>query len=166
MDKFRHFNKGKVGNVKKYVRGMMFSRKEGFSLLELIMVMVIMGIIAAIALPRLEVKAVDLYTVVRQVKADIRFAQESAMSKYRETTITFSSDSNTYNISSSGINESKELPVRSKAVFDSGNSTALTFVFNSSGEPVTGAGGILRISSGGSYEEIKVENITGRATIQ
>ncbi len=130
------------------------------------MVVVIMGIIAAIAVPRLGIKTVDLYTVARQVKADIRFAQESAMSKYRKTTIAFSSDSNIYNITSSGTSESKELPARSRAVFDSGNSTALTFVFNSSGEPVTGAGGILRISSGGSYKEIKVENVTGRATIQ
>lgn len=146
-------------------------RIKGFTIIELIMVVVIMGIIAAIAVPRLGINTIDLYTVARQVKADIRFAQESAMSKYRKTTITFSSDSNTYNITSSGINESKELPARSRAVFDSGNSTALAFTFNSSGEPipvpVTGTvGGTLRISSGGSYKEIKVANITGRATIQ
>jgi len=140
---------------------------EGFSTIELIMVVVISGIMMAVALPKLGVvNTIDLESVTRQVKSDIRYTQETAMSKYRKTTIAFASDSNTYNITSTGLSESKELPERSKAIFDSTNSTALTFTFNSSGEPVVGAEGILRIASAGSYKEIKVENTTGRATVQ
>ena len=140
---------------------------KGFSLMELVIVVAISGIMMAVALPKLGVvNTIDLESVTRQVKSDIRYTQEMAMSKYRKTTIAFASDSNTYNITSTGSSESKKLPERSKAIFDSTNSTALTFTFNSSGAPVVGAEGILRIASDGSYKEIKIENITGRATVQ
>ncbi len=90
------------------------------------------------------------------------------MSKYKEATITFTADDSTYSITSTGSNESKKLPERSKAIFNAvgTGTTDLVFTFNSSGEPVTGAGGTLRITSEGSYNEINVENMTGRATIQ
>ena len=143
--------------------------ERGFSTIELIMVIVIAGIMMAVALPKLGVvNIIDLESVTRQVKSDIRYTQEIAMSKYKKATITFASDSNTYNITSSGSTESRELPVRSKAIFNAvgTGTTDLIFTFNSSGEPVTGAGGTLRITSEGSYNEINVESITGRAAIQ
>ena len=145
------------------------NNERGFSTIELIMVIVIAGIMMAVALPKLGVvNTIDLESVTRQVKSDIHYTQEMAMSKYRKTTITFASDSNTYSITSSGSNESKKLPERSKAIFNAvgTGTTNLEFAFNSSGEPVTGAGGTLRITSEGSYNEIVVENMTGRATIQ
>lgn len=142
---------------------------EGFSTIELIMVVVISGIMMAVALPKLGVvNTIDLESVTRQVKSDIRYTQEMAMSKYRKTTISFDADDSTYTITSSGSSESKSLPNRSRAVFEpvGSGSTALIFTFNSSGEPVAGADGILRIASNGSYKDIKVENMTGRATVQ
>ncbi len=143
--------------------------ERGFSTIELIMVIVIAGIMMAVALPRLGVvNTIDLESVTRQVKADIRYTQEMAMSKYKETTITFTADDSTYTITSTGVSESKKLPERSKAIFNAvgTGTTNLVFTFNSSGEPVTGAGGTLRITSEGSFNEIIVENITGRATLQ
>ena len=138
---------------------------EGFSAIELIMSVVIVGIVMAIALPKLgNVSTIDLYSVAGQVKSDINYTQELAMSKYRETTITFLANDDTYTITSSGPTLTKKLPPHSKAVFDAGSS-ALSFTFNASGEPVTGGGGTLTISSGGSNKQIKVSNITGKATI-
>ena len=145
---------------------------KGFTTIELIMVVIITGIMMAVVLPKMGiVNKIDLYGVARQVKSDIRFTQEIAMSKYRKSTITFSSNSDTYTITSSGgYSKSRALPVRSKAIFNAVGSgtTSLIYTFNSSGEPdsTDGAGDTLRISSGGSYEEIMVESITGRATIQ
>ncbi|MBC8550125.1 MAG: hypothetical protein H8D23_10770 [Candidatus Brocadiales bacterium] len=145
------------------------SNAKGFSTIELIMVVVITGIMMAVALPKLGVvNTIDLESVTRQVKSDIRYTQEMAMSKYKEAAITFAPDSNTYSITSTGSSEPKELPERSKAIFnDVGTGTTnLEFTFNSSGEPVTGSGGTLRITSEGSFNEIIVESMTGRATIQ
>ncbi len=138
--------------------------KRGFSTIELIMVIVIAGIMSAIALPRLaSVSQIDLYSAARQAKSDIRFTQELAMSKYRRTTITFGSNLGTYIITSSGPTLNKQLPPSSNAVFDAGST--LEFIFNAYGEPITGGDGILTISSGGLSEQIQVSNITGNVNI-
>jgi MSHA pilin protein MshC len=159
-------------NVEKNLRKIVNGHNEGFSLIELIMVIVIAGIMAAIAIPKLASNNIDLYSVTRQVKSDIRYTQELAMSKYAIRTIKFTGDDYTYDIkNSSGVTlESKKLPPSSKATFNAegDTTTSLTYTFNSSGEPdsADGAGDTLRISSGGSYKDIEVEAITGRATIQ
>jgi prepilin-type N-terminal cleavage/methylation domain-containing protein len=151
-------------NVKRKFQEAVNGNVEGFSIIELIMVIVIAGIAMAIALPRLTaVTEVDLYSTARQVKSDIRYTQELAMSKYRQTTITFGSNTNTYTITSSGPTQTKQLPPSSKAIFSAGST--LIFTFNAFGEPIIGGGGTLIISSGGSNEQIMVSSITGTANI-
>ncbi|GAX61085.1 type II secretory system protein [Candidatus Scalindua japonica] len=159
----------KINIIEKKLRKIVYGRSEGFSTFELVMVIAIAGIMAAVALPRLgAINTIDLDSVARQVKSDIRHTQEMAMSKYRETTITFTSNGSTYTITSAGSNESKELPEFSRAIFSpvGTGTTDLIYTFNSTGEPVTGAGGILRITSEGAFKNIIVENTTGRAAIQ
>ncbi|MCP3999930.1 MAG: prepilin-type N-terminal cleavage/methylation domain-containing protein [Gammaproteobacteria bacterium] len=135
---------------------------EGFTMIELTMTIVIAGIMAAIALPRFgNISDIDVYNAARQAKSDIRYTQELAMGKYRETTITFTSDGNTYTIT--GDVQPRRLPTRSKAIFDAGST--LEFIFNAYGEPITGGGGALTISSGGFTKQITVSNITGNMDI-
>ncbi len=143
---------------------------EGFSMIELIMALVIAGIMMAVAVPKFtHVNDADIYTAARQVKSDIRYTQELAMSKYRQTTISFAPDSNTYTIS--GITRLRKLPPGSNAIFNAGST--LVFKFNAYGEPIdattgaliTGGAEILTISSGGFTEQIAVSNIAGKANI-
>ncbi len=155
-------------NVERKLRKIVNGYTEGFSLIELIMVIAIAGITMAVALPKFTaVTEVDLYSTARQVKAGIRHTQELATSKYKKATITFTANSNMYTITGE---IPKYLPKRSRATFNAEGSgtTSLVYIFNSSGEPdlTYGAGDTLRISSGGSYKDIEVETITGRATIQ
>ncbi|MGR3175242.1 MAG: prepilin-type N-terminal cleavage/methylation domain-containing protein [Candidatus Scalindua sp.] len=160
-------------NVEKKLRKIVNGHAEGFSIIELIIVIVIAGIMAAVAIPRMGmVTSVDLYSTARQVKSDIRYTQELAMSKYAIRKIVFDGGYDTYAIKDSldQTIESKELPKRSKATFNAigSGTTELVYIFNSSGEPDStyGAGDTLRISSGGSYKDILVEGVTGRATVQ
>ncbi len=151
----------------------MISNAEGFTAIELIMALVITGIMMAVALPKFTaVSTVDLYSSARQVKSDIRYTQELAMSKYATRKIVFTGGGDTYTIkdSSDQIVESKELPINSNATFNAigSGTTELVYIFHSHGEPdsTNGAGDTLRISSGSSYKDIEVEAISGRAAIQ
>ena len=160
-------------NIGKKLRKIVNGRTEGYSLIEMIMVIVMTGIITAVALPRLTgFSGVDAYSAARQVKADIRYTQELAVSKFRKTTITFDADTDpgTYVITSSGTNPTllnRALPPSSKATFDAADSTGLIYTFNSYGEPdpTDGADDILKISTPGSDERIQVEPMTGRVSI-
>ena len=163
-------------NVKRKFQKIVNGHTEGYSLIEVIMVMVMAGVITAIAIPRLTgFSGVDAYSAARQVKADIRYTQELAINNFRETTITFGTDTYTYTISVDGMHSwpplNRALPPNSKATFDAvgPDTTSLIYTFNSHGEPdsTNGATDILRISTpGGSYEDIQVTAITGGAEIQ
>jgi MSHA pilin protein MshC len=162
-------------NVKRKFQKIVNGHTEGYSLIELIMVIVMTGIITAVALPRLTgFSGVDAYSAAKQVKADIRYTQELAVSKFRKTKITFDADTDpgTYVITSSGTNPTllnRALPPSSKATFNAvdDGTTGLVYTFNSYGEPdpTEGADDILKISTPGSSERIQVEPMTGRVSI-
>ena len=161
-----------IKSLKKFTA--LLNRNAGFTLIEVTMVMVIAGVITAIALPRLTgFSDVDVYSAARQVKADIRYTQELAINNFRETTITFGTDTSTYVISVDDMHSwgplNRALPPGSKATFNAVGSgtTELIYTFNSHGEYDSGTPDILRISTpGGSYRDIRVVIETGRADIQ
>ncbi len=157
--------------VKNEFQEVVNSDEKGYSLIELIMVIVIAGIIAGIAIPKINnISEVDIYATARQVKSDIRFTQQLAMSKFMQTTITFAANSDTYVISNASASIDKRLPPSSRATFNAAGSgsTDLIYTFNSSGDPVvpsTGGPWNIGISSGGNTVQVVVADVTGRATI-
>jgi prepilin-type N-terminal cleavage/methylation domain-containing protein len=171
-------------SVKKKFLEAVDRNEKGFTTIELIIVIVIAGIMAAVAIPKMNhISEVDLYTTARQVKSDIRYAQQLAMSKYTNTTITFnggvssitvngtSIPPNEYAITGSGINTTpKFLPPNSRATFNAvglgaTDSTALVYTFDSTGKPTAGGGSRVVISSGGSSKQVVVSSVTGSVTI-
>jgi MSHA pilin protein MshC len=164
-------------NVKRKFQKIVNGHTEGYSLIELIMIIVMTGIITAIAIPRLAgFSGVDAYSAARQVKSDIRYTQELAVSKFRKTKITFDANKETYTIATvDGMHSwpplNRELPPSSKATFNAvgDGTTGLEYTFNSYGEPdiTTDVDDTLRISTpGGSFKDITVRAMTGRAAIQ
>lgn len=155
--------------MKKYFQGMKFSRMEGVTLIELITVVILIGITLTVAIPKFTgLGSTELKTVAMQVQSDIRYTQELAMSKYSKSSVVFESGDKTYKITYSGSSKNKSLPDRSRAEFvkEKEEDFSLIFKFNSLGEPIEGAGKMLRISIGDEeHIDIKVEDITGRAII-
>lgn len=142
-----------------------FKNTKGFTLIELVIVILIMGIISAVAIPSFDRSGIHTATWAATIATDIRYAQELALSRNPASLdplkIEFSSDDNDYKITDpSGVFDEVE-----RNLDDDGTSidTDQTFSFNRFGEPVSF--GTLQITSGEKTYTITVEEYTGRVTV-
>jgi len=58
----------------------MRNRRSGFTLVELLIVIVVMGILAAVAIPRFSSNQRSAYTTVRKIVSDLRYTRSLAIS--------------------------------------------------------------------------------------
>jgi len=135
----------------------------GMTLIEVIMVMAIIGILAATVLPRIDFGATSSRASVDgaayMIASDIRYAQECAMATRTSKTITFSLGANSYSfaLTPNNLDPTGQLP--------SGvTTTALTLTFNSLGEPTAGGGSSVTVSAGGVTRMITVLQYTGKVS--
>lgn len=68
-------------------------RRRGYSLVELVMVITIAGILAAVVLPRFTQREVDASWFYEQVKAAVRYAQRQAVAQRRTVYVMVSANS-------------------------------------------------------------------------
>lgn len=156
------------------IRRQSTSSQRGFSLIELLLVVAIMGIVAAMAAPRYG-EALNRYradATARRIAADITMAQARARTTSSSRTIVFDTDSSTYkmagekdlavstNTYSVDLSASPYFAKLSRVGF--GGNTTLSF--NGYGVP-SGSGSIL-ISVGATTRTVSIDADSAIPTVQ
>lgn len=128
--------------------------EQGFSFIELVVVLVLMGILAAIALPRLSGGGFDERGFRDEVIAALRYAQKSAIAARRTVCASFSlaPSSVSFQLSAQGavncsVSATLAGPDGNPLVVTSKNTAAFaalpaTIIFDSAGRPLSGAASI------------------------
>lgn len=136
---------------------------RGMTFIEIIVVMVIVGTLAAIFIPRLEITTTAKATVegaAFMVASDLHYAQECSMTYGLSKRVIFTSGSSTYTfLPASSLDPSGRLP----SGVTVGSNYSVTF--NSLGEPIIGGGGSVTISGSGQTKTITVLDYTGKVNI-
>ena len=139
---------------------------RGFTLIEVILIMVIIGILSATVIPRIDftlptTASVDGAAYI--VASDIRYVQECAMANRVSKSISFTSGNSFYTFPPTTPSTSRLDPSGQLQGVTIG--TTITFTFNSLGEPIAGGGNSVIVSGGGQTRTITVTNYTGKVTI-
>jgi type II secretory pathway pseudopilin PulG len=145
----------------------LFTRQSGMTLVELTLMVIIIGVLSAVVIPKLGVTSLSVTSAggaAWMIASDIRYVQECAMANRVSKRVVFTSGQSVYTFpptvpSTTDLDPSGRLP---SGVTISGN---FTITFNSLGEPTVGGGGSVTVSSGGQTKTITVSNYTGKVTI-
>jgi prepilin-type N-terminal cleavage/methylation domain-containing protein len=147
---------------------------KGFSLLELVMVVAIVGIVSAIAVPRYSAAACNYRAEVaaRRVAKDIGLAQSRARTLSASQTITFNTSTGQYSIAgmtnpdrpaSAYTVKLGDPPYQALLVSVTiGAGTSLTF----NGYGVPSSGGTIVLQAGAAQRTVVIDPTTGAATVQ
>jgi len=148
-------------------------RRTGFSFVELVVVLMVMGIVAAIATPSfyLSLRHHELETAARRVKLDLEQARHAARMKSQSQSLTFT-NATTYSLSS-GV-ESLKNPGQTYTVDLSSTPYELDSVTINLGGPTTvsfdgygdaSVGGTIVLALGGETRTVTLNSTTGQITI-
>jgi prepilin-type N-terminal cleavage/methylation domain-containing protein len=133
----------------------------GFTLIELIMVIVIIGILLLVAIQKYPTTEISLETAADMIRSDIRSVQALAMAQHASKTLTFNSSTEyVFPILGEG-NKTKDLD----NIFDGAislNAYPASISFNSLGEPTAGYGSPITITTGSTTKTLTVLQYTGK----
>ena len=134
---------------------------HGFTLIELIMVIVIIGILAFVAITKYPTTGISLETAADMIKSDIRSVQALAIAQHTAKILTFGSTIYTFD----ALSGTKQRNLTN--IFDgkiSLNTYPGSITFNSLGEPTstTDPGDSISITNGSSTKTLTVLRYTGK----
>ena len=149
-------------------------RVQGFSLLELVIVLILTGILSVYAINRWPGSSINLSAQADQLVADIRYTQSLAMSRGQRYRINLNAAS--YSITNAAGTVAVPHPVNNSAValFDTGITLTTTnsfLVFDSNGIPYTtttspgtplAGDAVITLTSSGLSRTVRISPQTGR----
>ena len=139
-------------------------REGGFTLIELIMVIVIMGALAAIVIPKFNRSPYDVEAAAGELVQAIRYAQGKSMTEVDANKYQIVITTSGYTISKNGVDITHPVTQAasySKTWSDISISSAATIVFDGYGEPTSGAPASFTLSKGASSKTVTVQAVTG-----
>lgn len=136
---------------------------KGFTLIEMISVILVLGVISAVAIPAFDRGGVSATLSANTVQTDIQYIQELAMTRNKTISITFNASTDNYVITldPGGVYpaETRDLPQGTTI------QTGGTVTFNKYGERASGSDTSIVLESGGSTATVTIDQFTGRATV-
>lgn len=148
-------------------------KKQGFTLIELIMVIVIITVLAVTVMPRINsISQANIVKEVKILKDTLTLAQEYSMTRGEKYGVCFDTAGNTYslnktdcssaaNIVTSPMNRSEPLTVSYSSTLTITPSGTTSIFFNTLGKPSSSSDIQLTFSSGSNSATLTVEQNTG-----
>lgn len=141
-------------------------QESGFTLIELVMVMVIVGVMSAVAISKYNRNTFDVGAASGELVQAIRYTQDKSMSHSGATNYQIDITGTGYTVTQGGV--SIPHPITgvgnySKTWSDISLDTPATLIFDAYGNPGLDAPLTITLSKGSDSDSVTVENVTGFA---
>lgn len=140
------------------------SKQSGFTMMELVLVVALLGILAAIAIPKYgDTSATEVCAAAEVLVADIRQAQALAIRQNNANNVNFNLNANGYTIVDDAGTKTVTFGVGDYSAIDNTTLAGSSFSFNRTGAPTIGR--TITVTSGTESLSVTVTPQTGRVGI-